>query len=47
MSPLHHHYELGGWPENKIVLVFSLVTLIGSLAGLVLTGAWLSGWPGG
>ncbi|WP_075865990.1 phospho-N-acetylmuramoyl-pentapeptide-transferase [Carboxydothermus islandicus] len=28
MSPLHHHFELSGWSENKIVLVFSLVTLI-------------------
>jgi len=36
MSPIHHHYELGGWRENKIVLVFSAVTLAGSLAGLLL-----------
>ena len=36
MSPLHHHYELGGWPENKIVLVFSLTGLAGGLLGLLL-----------
>ncbi len=36
MSPLHHHYELGGWSENKIVLVFTLVTVAGSFAGLLL-----------
>ncbi len=36
MSPIHHHFELGGWRENKIVLVFSLVTLLGSLLGLLL-----------
>ncbi len=36
MSPLHHHYELGGWSENKIVLVFSLVTLAGCGLGLLL-----------
>ncbi len=36
MSPLHHHFELGGWPENKIVIVFSLVTLAGSVLGLLL-----------
>ncbi len=28
MAPIHHHYEAKGWSENKIVLVFSLVTLI-------------------
>lgn len=36
MSPIHHHYELGGWAETKIVGVFSLVTLAGSLIGLLL-----------
>ena len=30
MSPLHHHFELTGWRENKVVAVFSLVTLIAS-----------------
>lgn len=28
MSPIHHHFEMSGWNENKIVNVFSLVTLI-------------------
>lgn len=28
MSPIHHHFEMCGWKENKIVLVFSLVTLL-------------------
>jgi len=36
MSPIHHHFELGGWQEKKIVIIFSLVTLIGSLLGLLL-----------
>ena len=37
MTPIHHHFELSGWSENKIVLVFSLVTFIGcSLAYLLL-----------
>ena len=31
MSPIHHHFELSSWSENKIVLVFSLVTLISSI----------------
>lgn len=30
MSPIHHHFEMSGWSEEKIVIVFSLVTLIGS-----------------
>ena len=28
MSPIHHHFEMCGWKEKKIVLVFVLVTLI-------------------
>ena len=27
MSPVHHHFEAKGWSENKIVFVFSLVSL--------------------
>jgi len=36
MSQIHHHFELGGWKENKVVLVFSVVTLLGSVLGLLL-----------
>ena len=36
MSPIHHHFEMCGWKEVKIVLVFSLVGLIGTLITLVL-----------
>ena len=28
MSPLHHHFELCGWSENKLVTVFSTITLV-------------------
>lgn len=28
MTPLHHHFELSGWKEGKIVSVFSVVTLM-------------------
>jgi phospho-N-acetylmuramoyl-pentapeptide-transferase len=34
MSPLHHHFELGGWSETKVVGVFWLVGLICGLLGL-------------
>ena len=34
MAPLHHHFELSGWKENKIVSVFSVITLILCIVGL-------------
>lgn len=34
MTPIHHHFELSGWKENKVVVVFSLVTLIACFVGL-------------
>ena len=36
MAPLHHHFELSGWKENKIVVIFSLVTLALCFVGLKL-----------
>ena len=34
MAPLHHHFELSGWKENKVVMIFSLVTLVACFIGL-------------
>jgi phospho-N-acetylmuramoyl-pentapeptide-transferase len=34
MAPLHHHYELKGWPEPRVIVRFWIVTLILVLAGL-------------
>ena len=34
MSPIHHHFELGGWPEIKVVFVFWTVGLIAGVVGL-------------
>ena len=28
MAPIHHHFELGGWPETRVVAVFSITTAI-------------------
>lgn len=28
MAPIHHHFELGGWHETKVVLVFDIFTLV-------------------
>ena len=34
MAPLHHHFELSGWKENKVVIIFSLITLVACFIGL-------------
>ena len=34
MAPLHHHYELKGWAEPKIIVRFWIITLILVLVGL-------------
>ena len=34
MAPLHHHFELSGWKESKVVIVFSAVTLVLCIIGL-------------
>ena len=34
MAPLHHHFELSGWNENKVVRVFSVATLLVSILGI-------------
>ena len=34
MAPLHHHFELSGWNENKVVSVFSILTLVCCIIGL-------------
>lgn len=33
MSPIHHHFEMCGWNEIKIVVIFSLVTIVLSAVG--------------
>lgn len=35
MAPLHHHFELSGWRENKVVVVFSLCTLVACILGVL------------
>ena len=35
MAPIHHHFELSGWPETKVVAIFSIVTAILCLIGLM------------
>lgn len=35
MAPIHHHFELCGWSETRVVAVFSVVTAILCLVGLL------------
>lgn len=35
MTPIHHHFEMCKWSEEKIVLVFSVVALIGCLIAIL------------
>lgn len=34
MAPLHHHFEMKGWPETKITIRFWIIALICALIGL-------------
>lgn len=36
MSPLHHHFELGGWKETKVVKVFWSVGIVAGALGVML-----------
>ncbi len=36
MSPLHHHFELGGWPETKVTGSFWLASLFLGIIGFVI-----------
>ncbi len=35
MAPLHHHFELSGWRENKVVSVFSIVTALANILAIL------------
>lgn len=34
MAPIHHHFELCGWRENHVVIIFSIITLMVSIIGI-------------
>ncbi len=36
MAPIHHHFEMCGWKEVKIVKIFSFVNLLGGIAAILL-----------
>jgi phospho-N-acetylmuramoyl-pentapeptide-transferase len=35
MAPIHHHFELCGWPETRVVAVFAIVTAILCIVALM------------
>lgn len=38
MAPIHHHFEMGGWSEVKVVAVFTIITVL--LGAVALLGIW-------
>lgn len=36
MAPIHHHFEMCGWNEKKIDVVFSLISVVGGAAAILL-----------
>ena len=36
MTPIHHHFELGGWDEEKITIRFWIVGILAALLGVTL-----------
>ena len=34
MAPIHHHFEMKGWPETRVTMRFFIIALIFALAGL-------------
>ena len=43
MAPIHHHFELCGWKETKVVAFFALITLLTSAAAVVLFKIFYAG----
>ena len=35
MAPLHHHFEMCGWSEEKIVFVFSFISFVGCILAVL------------
>jgi len=38
MAPIHHHFELSGWSETRVVGIFTIVTIVGCIIGIA--GFW-------
>lgn len=42
MAPIHHHFELSGWGEYKIMFVFSGITLVAGFLGILATALYVA-----
>ena len=38
MAPIHHHFELSGWKEQKVVFVFCFITIIACFLAYFILG---------
>ncbi len=43
MAPIHHHFELSGWSEYKIMFVFSGITLVAGALGIAAAAIYAKG----
>ena len=34
MSPIHHHFELGGWKETQVIVRFWILSILFAMIGL-------------
>jgi phospho-N-acetylmuramoyl-pentapeptide-transferase len=34
MAPIHHHFELAGWPESRVIVRFWIMAILFSVLGL-------------
>ena len=41
MAPIHHHFEMSGWKEEKIVLVFTAVSAVMCVLAWLAIGKWI------
>jgi phospho-N-acetylmuramoyl-pentapeptide-transferase len=35
MAPIHHHFELKGWPEPKVIVRFWIIAVVLAIVGLL------------
>ena len=43
MAPIHHHFEILGWSEKKIVIVFSLFSTVCSILSIIICYLYFRG----
>jgi phospho-N-acetylmuramoyl-pentapeptide-transferase len=41
MAPIHHHFELGGWPETTVLIRFWMMALVATAVAL---GLFYTDW---